>query len=64
MINYYGEPLVIEKASGVRVVDADGRTFLDFARGRMAVSQASAGAVQGCATPLNADPLGGRRLRA
>jgi hypothetical protein len=27
----------------------------------MAVSQASAGAVQGCATPLNADPLGGMK---
>ena len=32
---------------------------VDIDRGRIAESQASASAVQGCATPLNADPLGG-----
>jgi len=31
----------------------------DVARGRIAESQASSAAVQGCATPLNADPLYG-----
>ena len=32
----------------------------DIARGRIAKSQAFRAAVQGCATPLNADPLGRR----
>ena len=31
----------------------------DIDRGRIAKSEASSTAVQGCATPLNADPLGG-----
>jgi hypothetical protein len=34
------------------------RCCADIARGRIAESQASRAAVQGCATPLNADPLG------
>ena len=36
------------------------RRCADIARGRIAECEVSSDAVQGCATPLNADPLGGR----
>jgi 4-aminobutyrate aminotransferase-like enzyme len=40
VINYYAEPLVVESASGVRMTDKDGRTYLDFFGGILTVSVA------------------------
>ena len=36
--NYYEEPVVITKAEGTRVHDADGREYLDFFGGILTVS--------------------------
>ena len=38
VMNYYEEPLVVESASGLRVQDADGRSYLDFFGGILTVS--------------------------
>lgn len=36
--NYYAEPIVIDRAKGLRVTDKDGRTYLDFFGGILTVS--------------------------
>jgi 4-aminobutyrate aminotransferase len=38
VINYYSEPLVIEQGAGARVVDKEGRSYLDFFGGILTVS--------------------------
>ena len=41
-INYYAEPIVVDRAEGVWVVDADGRSYLDLFGGILTVSLAHA----------------------
>ena len=36
--NYYAEPIVVDRAKGLRVTDKDGRTYLDFFGGILTVS--------------------------
>jgi 4-aminobutyrate aminotransferase len=38
VINYYKEPLVFERGEGTRLVDVDGRSYLDFFGGILTVS--------------------------